>query len=490
MITNDPTASAGISADDPPVRPIHVRIPIEHFSALTVALAPLAMIANEYDTNNLDEERPQWRNGPLALESHVETPFSEIELFSGRGGKRLLTLQDAFNARDALNGKQFRDGLVVFAEPPLNAAKDIKEDRVVFTSAHFTASAEGVPKDLARCRECGGKGTEDGCDRCGRWKRWPFAGSRGPLEEADLTVDMSALARDLRALQGFGIEAQRTIENAARQLDAWAVLKTFPGPGQIIINNADPKDDGKGLLPDAYPIKCWPFAESPGDIALQLHTLIDARSLSFPATLAAVRQVFIENPPVLARWITTGNGSDADTRLFSIENAIRFAFPHFQGEEPITTEAILAIGRSDLSRAFEHIRTLPVTDERTWHARETIEKAVASIGYVLVEKTPETKAKKPIEFDYVHPPIPIRMFDWNAAREGYEPGDLIGWGATREDAERELREAEADRGAAKEEPNVMTASAHALSCAYVRTRATKHPKPCDCGASAPGSSRP
>lgn len=30
--------------------------------------------------------------------------------------------------------------------------------------------------------------------------------------------------------------------------------------------------------------------------------------------------------------------------------------------------------------------------------------------------------------EYVHPPIPIRHYDWSAVYEGYEPGDPIGWG--------------------------------------------------------------
>jgi hypothetical protein len=31
---------------------------------------------------------------------------------------------------------------------------------------------------------------------------------------------------------------------------------------------------------------------------------------------------------------------------------------------------------------------------------------------------------------FVYPPIPVRSFDWSAIREGYEPGDPIGVGAT------------------------------------------------------------
>ena len=45
---------------------------------------------------------------------------------------------------------------------------------------------------------------------------------------------------------------------------------------------------------------------------------------------------------------------------------------------------------------------------------------------------------KPIVTDHVYPPIPSRMYDWSAVRDGYEPGDLIGWGATEEEAKRNL----------------------------------------------------
>ncbi len=33
-----------------------------------------------------------------------------------------------------------------------------------------------------------------------------------------------------------------------------------------------------------------------------------------------------------------------------------------------------------------------------------------------------------------YPPIPVRMFDWSAHRDGYEPGDPIGTGATEAEA--------------------------------------------------------
>jgi hypothetical protein len=35
---------------------------------------------------------------------------------------------------------------------------------------------------------------------------------------------------------------------------------------------------------------------------------------------------------------------------------------------------------------------------------------------------------------HIHPPIPLRDYDWCAFRQGYEPGDLIGYGETEEEA--------------------------------------------------------
>ena len=42
--------------------------------------------------------------------------------------------------------------------------------------------------------------------------------------------------------------------------------------------------------------------------------------------------------------------------------------------------------------------------------------------------------KPKIITSYDPPPIPIRNFDWSAHRDGYEPGEPIGWGATEEEA--------------------------------------------------------
>lgn len=44
------------------------------------------------------------------------------------------------------------------------------------------------------------------------------------------------------------------------------------------------------------------------------------------------------------------------------------------------------------------------------------------------------QAKPNIILTHHRPPIPVRSFDWSAYRDGYDEGDLIGWGATKEEA--------------------------------------------------------
>lgn len=41
---------------------------------------------------------------------------------------------------------------------------------------------------------------------------------------------------------------------------------------------------------------------------------------------------------------------------------------------------------------------------------------------------------------YDPPPIPIRNHDWSATLDGYDAGDPIGWGRTREEAVADLEE--------------------------------------------------
>ena len=60
----------------------------------------LAKIADAYDANDLDDEaRKRWGEN---LEFENQSSPSQIVLYSGRGGKTLLTLQDCLDAREAL----------------------------------------------------------------------------------------------------------------------------------------------------------------------------------------------------------------------------------------------------------------------------------------------------------------------------------------------------------------------------------------------------
>ena len=63
-------------------------------------LEKLAKIADLYDANELDDEaRKSW--GPND-EHENETPPEQIILYSGRGGRTLLTLADCLEARRIL----------------------------------------------------------------------------------------------------------------------------------------------------------------------------------------------------------------------------------------------------------------------------------------------------------------------------------------------------------------------------------------------------
>lgn len=65
------------------------------------ALQVLAKIADAYDANNLDDEARKYWGEDNQFQNHVEP--KRVQLYAGRGGKQLLTLQDCLDARDALN---------------------------------------------------------------------------------------------------------------------------------------------------------------------------------------------------------------------------------------------------------------------------------------------------------------------------------------------------------------------------------------------------
>lgn len=54
-----------------------------------------------------------------------------------------------------------------------------------------------------------------------------------------------------------------------------------------------------------------------------------------------------------------------------------------------------------------------------------------------------TERKIIVEFG--NPPIPSLNYDYNAVFDGYEPGDLVGYGATEEAAKADLLEKSAEK---------------------------------------------
>jgi hypothetical protein len=68
-----------------------------------IAALKLATIADAYDANELDDEaRKFWGDLDDVDARENQTPPEQIVLYSGRGGKTLLTLADCFAAREAL----------------------------------------------------------------------------------------------------------------------------------------------------------------------------------------------------------------------------------------------------------------------------------------------------------------------------------------------------------------------------------------------------
>ena len=80
---------AGLAALDTPAPAL--------MEELVDALRCLAVIADAFDENELDDEaRKHWTYGTN------ETPHDQIELYQGRGGKRLMTLAHCMTARAVL----------------------------------------------------------------------------------------------------------------------------------------------------------------------------------------------------------------------------------------------------------------------------------------------------------------------------------------------------------------------------------------------------
>lgn len=72
----------------------------DRIKQLEGALAPFAAIADEYDKDGLDEARPDW------FAKGIQPYDPHLELYAGRGGKTLMTLEQVLHARDVLKNQK------------------------------------------------------------------------------------------------------------------------------------------------------------------------------------------------------------------------------------------------------------------------------------------------------------------------------------------------------------------------------------------------
>lgn len=113
-------------------------VPSDPVEVMLKALKPLVDIAEAYDNNALDDEaRKFWG---LNSEHQNTTPPAKIELYQGRGGKRLLTLEDCLFARAVVRGA---------TTPP---RRDAKGNIIPWTKEHdyfmgFDPDNPDVPTD-------------------------------------------------------------------------------------------------------------------------------------------------------------------------------------------------------------------------------------------------------------------------------------------------------------------------------------------------------
>ena len=98
MDSDDERAEEYRKKQDAEMQIIYDRIAASERTARQL-LKVLANIADKYDDNGLDDDaRKYWRDDNV----NTKDP-KKIQLYAGRGGQCLLTLQDCFDARDALN---------------------------------------------------------------------------------------------------------------------------------------------------------------------------------------------------------------------------------------------------------------------------------------------------------------------------------------------------------------------------------------------------
>ena len=92
----EPPLNSGVSMQGPTL----CVCTMEKIKRLRAALKPLVAIADAYDANNLDDEARKFWGKDLEHES--TKPPGDIELYTGRGGKKLLTMAMCLAARTAM----------------------------------------------------------------------------------------------------------------------------------------------------------------------------------------------------------------------------------------------------------------------------------------------------------------------------------------------------------------------------------------------------
>jgi len=110
---------------------------LDRIAELEAALKPLADIADEYDADGLDQCRPDW------VKRGVQKFDLNEELYSGRGGKCLLTLGDVWKARNVRSRCEYPTPNV-----DLFVAKVIQIYNVGFPKAPWESLSVSFQNDL------------------------------------------------------------------------------------------------------------------------------------------------------------------------------------------------------------------------------------------------------------------------------------------------------------------------------------------------------
>ena len=365
---------------------------VGRIAALEDALEPLGNIAKAWESNELDDEaRRFW--GTITQREN-KAPPEQIELYQGRGGKRLLTLADCFKAREALDK----------TEPPADLEKPPENKDESAPSQDFSITGLVALSKRLRALESFGypaqKTINDAADAIMmpvlEWRKKAFDTVKGadistkpnPLPQIHINVDAAAERLRGRKLRDalkvileryWGDPAAHVSINeiapagvALAEWDAGVDRGLLLEQGdRLVYRTSNPPELGTEfkvecvssqnnsspstvylrqlILARIDPIKRWPFRESPGDFTKRLY---DAIAVVYPGAfpgvaplLAAVRAVLIEEPPALADWLNPGAAAIDAAKYNLLVIALRHAFPQFQNEEPIEPQGVLDLGK-------------------------------------------------------------------------------------------------------------------------------------------------